>query len=157
MELLLQQYEMVKGSRQALFSYLATVAPEQYVQELPAFANGSLRNLQVHIANTYVHWLGKFGLEETLDYLDPTAFTTIGQVREAYQQVDELVSRFLFTFRSSLLTDVTRKLRSGQPLTTTPLMLFTHVFTHEFHHKGQLLTMSRQLGYVPVDTDVIRT
>ena len=74
MELLLQQYEMVKGSRQVLFSYLATVAPEQYVQEIPTFANGSMRNLQVHIANTYIHWLGRFGLEETQDFLEPADF-----------------------------------------------------------------------------------
>jgi uncharacterized damage-inducible protein DinB len=36
----------------------------------------------------------------------------------------------------------------------TPLQLFTHVMTHEFHHKGQLLSMFRILGHVPPDTDV---
>jgi uncharacterized damage-inducible protein DinB len=34
--------------------------------------------------------------------------------------------------------------------------LFTHTITHEFHHKGQILTLSRQLGYTPVDTDIMR-
>ncbi len=37
-----------------------------------------------------------------------------------------------------------------------PLKLFTHVITHEFHHKGQILSLSRHLGYVRVDTDIIR-
>ena len=47
--------------------------------------------------------------------------------------------------------------RQPQPQELTPLQLFTHTITHEFHHKGQVLSMSRLLGYVPVDTDVIRT
>ncbi|MCB0624495.1 MAG: hypothetical protein KDC43_11415, partial [Saprospiraceae bacterium] len=34
--------------------------------------------------------------------------------------------------------------------------LFTHVVTHEFHHKGQILSLTRHLGFVPVDTDVMR-
>ncbi|MNL32837.1 DinB family protein [compost metagenome] len=37
-----------------------------------------------------------------------------------------------------------------------PLKLFTHVTTHEYHHKGQILSLSRHLGYTPVDTDIIR-
>jgi len=39
-------------------------------------------------------------------------------------------------------------------VTATPLQLFTHVLTHEFHHKGQIMTMCRILGYTPVETDV---
>lgn len=34
--------------------------------------------------------------------------------------------------------------------------IFTHVITHEFHHKGHAMTMARLLGYTPVDTDVMR-
>ena len=34
--------------------------------------------------------------------------------------------------------------------------LFTHVVTHEFHDKGQILSLTRHLGFVPVDTDVMR-
>lgn len=32
----------------------------------------------------------------------------------------------------------------------------THVMTHEFHHKGKIMTMGRMLGYTPPDADVIR-
>jgi uncharacterized damage-inducible protein DinB len=44
----------------------------------------------------------------------------------------------------------------GFLMTLSPLQLYTHVITHEFHHKGQMLSMSRILGYIPVDTDAIR-
>jgi uncharacterized damage-inducible protein DinB len=44
----------------------------------------------------------------------------------------------------------------GKKGKSSPLEVFTHVMTHEYHHKGQLLSLSRQLGYTPIDTDVIR-
>lgn len=37
-----------------------------------------------------------------------------------------------------------------------PLKIFTHVITHGFHHKGQILSLNRHLKYAPVDTDIIR-
>ncbi|RSK47607.1 hypothetical protein EI291_14730 [Hymenobacter rigui] len=44
--------------------------------------------------------------------------------------------------------------QAPQPFST--LHVFTHIIRHEFHHKGQMLNMSRQLGCTPVDTDAIR-
>ncbi|MBT2744176.1 hypothetical protein J7E77_27030 [Bacillus sp. ISL-77] len=32
-----------------------------------------------------------------------------------------------------------------------------HTFTHEFHHKGQIVAMIRKMGYVPPYTDVLGT
>nr|WP_242021046.1 DinB family protein [Cytobacillus oceanisediminis] len=32
-----------------------------------------------------------------------------------------------------------------------------HTVTHEYHHKGQIMAMSRQLGYEPPNTDVLGT
>ena len=36
----------------------------------------------------------------------------------------------------------------------TPLQVFTHVFSYEFHHKGQLIFTCRFFGHAPPDTDV---
>ncbi len=46
--------------------------------------------------------------------------------------------------------------KNGAILMVNPLQLFTHVITHEFHHKGQIMSLSRHLGYTPVDADIIR-
>ncbi|MCP3027145.1 DinB family protein [Halobacillus sp. A5] len=35
------------------------------------------------------------------------------------------------------------------------LWLMTHTITHEFHHKGQIVSIARRLGYEPVDTDLV--
>jgi|HubBroStandDraft_1064217.scaffolds.fasta_scaffold339872_2 uncharacterized damage-inducible protein DinB len=42
----------------------------------------------------------------------------------------------------------------GPQRVVTPLQVFTQVVTNEFDHKGRTLSMCRQLGYIPSDTDI---
>jgi uncharacterized damage-inducible protein DinB len=78
----------------------------------------------------------------------------LGQV---FEQVDALMEVFISHSKERWQTPSKMPVRGeSNPLLLTPLELFTHVITHEFHHKGQVLTMSRLLGYTPVDTDVVR-
>jgi uncharacterized damage-inducible protein DinB len=42
-------------------------------------------------------------------------------------------------------------------ITVTPNKLLMHTITHEFHHKGQIVTMARQMGYDEIpDSDIFR-
>ncbi len=81
--------------------------------------------------------------------------STAGAVAQAFQEIDLLMQEFInrFASNSEQLIDFEIQGKSGR---TTSHKLFTHVITHEFHHKGQILSISRQLGYNPVDTDIMR-
>jgi uncharacterized damage-inducible protein DinB len=155
--LLEQQYELVKSSRDVLFTYCESIATENYVRELANFGRGSIRNLHVHIANAYQFWLSHFALQQ---FIPITAYESVRQaadVRPVYASINELMQRFLQHFDGQWEIAITGTMRnSGQLLTTTPLAVFTHVSTHEFHHKGQMLSMSRQFNHTPPDTDIIR-
>lgn len=37
----------------------------------------------------------------------------------------------------------------------SPRQLLMHAVTHEFHHKGQIVAMLRQLGHAPQNTDIL--
>lgn len=45
--------------------------------------------------------------------------------------------------------------KGGIKRSAKPFKIFSHVITHEFHHKGQILSIGRHLGYIPVDTDIL--
>ena len=155
-ELLSAQYELVKGARGALFTYCATTG-EDFFKPVPTFNDNSIRDLWVHIANTYISWLDNFALDGTRTFYDNEEVQTLYQIKTIFDDVDLIVNDFLGKYRDDYLSSVTKHIaRKGITLTLSPLQLFTHVITHEFHHKGQILTMSRLLGYTPVDTDVIR-
>ncbi|HEY4289997.1 MAG TPA: DinB family protein [Puia sp.] len=75
-------------------------------------------------------------------------------IRQLYSRVDDTVSIFLRTFQEkmeSLITGTHDAMGKGS---ASPIQLFTHVLTHEFHHKRQVMSMCRLLGHQPPDTDV---
>lgn len=151
------QYQLVVSARNVLFDYLEKMASDHYVAGLEGFAGSSIRDLQVHVCNCYFHWLIGFAEGTPPSYYSPSTFTSPAEIRAGYQAVDKTVQTFLSKFGGALEKPIDGTTQSGKAVVLTPLQLFTHVITHEFHHKGQMLSMSRQLGYTPVDTDMIRT
>ncbi|WBO83019.1 DinB family protein [Hymenobacter yonginensis] len=156
--LLTAQYALVQSSRAVLLDHCATFAPTDFTAPVPAFNHSSLRDLLVHVANCYRHWLGIIGLGQPLVYSDPATLPDVDAVRRLFQQIDALMADFLAQPAPHWQTPRSYHAPNRpEPLVLTPLALFTHTLTHEFHHKGQLLSMARHLGYTPIDTDVIRT
>jgi uncharacterized damage-inducible protein DinB len=151
-----EQYQMVTGSREVLLEYCDKIAPAHFILENSSYGRGgSMRNLLVHIANCYEFWIGRHALRKPLE---ETAFSeahSVAAIRPVFKRVDDLVNEFLGGLAKSDNKEIHFKI-NGSIGTASPLRLFTHVITHEFHHKGQLLSLSRHLGYTPVDTDIMR-
>jgi uncharacterized damage-inducible protein DinB len=156
--LLLHQYQLVLGARGALLTYCEQLNANQLLQPIPGFNNSSIQSLMVHVANTYIYWLVNVGQQNQRPYFKETNIKDITALRQMFEQVDNAVNDFLMLFKDHMEIPAAHKLPNKDVmLTLTPLQLFTHAFTHEFHHKGQILNMGRQLGYIPADTDVIRS
>ena len=157
-ELLTAQYESINGARQALFLYCETMKSEDIFKKIAAFNDNCISDMLVHNINTYISWLDNFGLEGTMSFYENGDVASLKEIKTLFAEVDIIVEAFLEKYSDDYLAPITRLIpRKGLTFTLTPLQLFTHVITHEFHHKGQILTMSRLLGYIPADTDVIRT
>ncbi|WP_374951032.1 DinB family protein [Mucilaginibacter sp.] len=152
---LLHQYQLVIGARIALLDYCGTISNDDLLKPVPSFNNESIISMLTHVANCYVFWLAHYGMQEKRPFFKVSDQTDIAVVTQSYEQVNLLLNEFLHKYGQALNIPVTLP-RHDNILTTTPLEVFTHVTTHEFHHKGQVLNMSRQLGYIPADTDVIR-
>jgi uncharacterized damage-inducible protein DinB len=156
-QLLLSQYEDIQGSRQALFDYCETIDSNHLFKKIEIFNDSCIVDLLVHNANTYIHWLNNFGLDGAIPFHESADIKTLKAIETLYEQVNQVVYDFLQKYSLDYGQLLTKKTPRRQiVITVTPLQLFTHVITHEFHHKGQIMTMSRLLGYTPVDTDVIR-
>jgi uncharacterized damage-inducible protein DinB len=151
----LLQYEMVQSSRNVLLEYCSIISEEHFVTVNPAFGRGSIRNLLVHIGNTYEFWLAKHALKKSVAI---RCYEEVSNTQEAaayFLEVDLLVKQFLARYSENFLEEMVLSL-GNRLVRGSALQLFTHVVTHEFHHKGQILSLSRHFGYVPVDTDVVR-
>ena len=149
------QYEFVKESRSVLFEYCKTISPEDFVNQNTSFGRGgSMRNLLVHIASTYEYWIASIALKKNINYAEYENFRTIEDIILLFDTVDTFMSEFIAAmdqFENEITYETQNIVRSA-----TPFKLFSHVITHEYHHKGQILSLTRHLGYIPVDTDMIR-
>jgi uncharacterized damage-inducible protein DinB len=147
---------MIRGSRGVVLDFAVQNLPNDLQTPVPAFMNKSLAYLLVHNANVYRHWLANFAMQLNQPYEDETAFENTERIKELYSTVDLLVDGFLNHYQSKLNQPVNGTTASGRKEQSAPLEIFTHAITHEFHHKGQMLSMIRLLGQIPPDSDVIR-
>jgi uncharacterized damage-inducible protein DinB len=154
--LLKQQYNFICRAREVELSFLKEFTDAQLITPVAEFNNKTLIYFAVHINQVYIHWIGKFALELDMAYIDEEQVESILQVNELFDGTNRLMEDFFETFADHWNTRIDKNF-SGKLIKTSPLELFTHVITHEFHHKGQMMTMARLLGKTPPDTDVIRT
>ena len=150
------QYALIKDSREVVFLFLQQQVKEKINTPLETFNGKTIAYLYLHIANTYIAWAGNFALGGSAEYCDQEETVDLARIQEIFKQVDEMMLHFSDQFTGNRLTDVKGYKWPEKYIETDAFSIFTHVITHEFHHKGQILSLSRQLGYVPVDTDIIR-
>ena len=150
-----EQYELVMDSRKVLFDYCKTISPVDFLNENNSFGRGgSIRNLLVHIANSYQYWIDKYGLNRSVVFTSYHSMQGIDEIIALFDVVDNTMYDFIELFQKPE-TEIDYEIK-GVKYRAGVFKFFSHVITHEFHHKGQILSISRHLGYTPVDTDIMR-
>lgn len=151
-----EQYELVKGSRKVLLEYCAAMAPKDLLNSNTSFGRGgSVRNLLVHIANVYESWIGQQALKKEIAFTAYPSKETVSELIALFETVDLIMHEFLDLMDLPEMQRITYEV-NNEKQEASAFKIFSHVITHEFHHKGQILSLSRHLGYTPVDTDMIR-
>jgi uncharacterized damage-inducible protein DinB len=157
MDMIEEQYKLIRSSREVVFKYCEKMNSSEFVKEIEAFGRGSIRNTLVHIANVYESWIGRFALQLSDPYTKPDEISDIQEMFHHFKRIDSMVDIFLREYGGRLHHRIIGTLSwRSEEFDPTALELITHVITHEFHHKGQIMTMGRILGYSPPDTDIIR-
>lgn len=151
-----KQYKLTQLARAELLNFCGTLKPEDMHKEIAVFNNSSITGMLLHIANTYHFWLKRFAGKQEFEYFDEKNIPDIIAVKKIFEITDKVVINFLdsYPYHTTRIKGEIFWLKTD--MTFNVLELFTHVMTHEFHHKGQIMTMTRLLGYTPVDADIIR-
>lgn len=148
------QYRLVEQCRDILFDFLEAETGDDFKTPVPSYLNQSVNDLMQHVAACYINWLGYFGMKLPAGSIDQPKADSLESLRRLYKSVDHLVQDFLEQFSGVLHIEIGGIHDAAGAVKATPAQLFTHVITHEFHHKGQVMTMCRLLGYTPPETDV---
>ena len=160
MVLVNQEYEWVKQTRQILLDQCKELNEEDFTKEF-AFGFQSIRESLVHVAGCYHAWLGSFVLSETTSPLlakEGIQTMKIDDIQNYFQQADAYVEKVFEKFANKFDDMIEKELswREGSGvIRKTTHQLLMHSITHEFHHKGQIVTMLRLLGHIPKNTDIL--
>ncbi len=156
MEVFISQYDLIQRTRESLFHYCEMITATDYAKELENFGGNSIRSLHSHVADCYRIWLGNRALGKSFSNIKPELINNVHDMRRVFKNTDALVEEFLNEFKGKWDVKVQVSFGNGTSKEFTALWLFTHTITHEFHHKGQIVKVGRQLGYIPPKTDLIR-
>lgn len=157
MNTLKEQYKLIKESRSFVMKYLTEIETEKLQQRMTEFKKNSIVMILVHTANTHIYWIANFGLQKDMKYFEDKNDYTIGELSEMFSIVDTLMDEFIQKYSGDFSEIIEGYNQwSEKNLAYPALQVFTHAVMHEFHHKGQLMSISSLLGYTPPDADIIR-
>ena len=157
------EYEWVKQTRAVLLDFCSELEPNDFNRQVDGFGFQSMKETLVHIANCYYAWLGSYVLLKTkkpLTSKEELQQLGLNEIKVRFQQVDSFVNEVFEVHAHNMDEPIQRAIPwrdGGEPISITPGKLLMHTITHEFHHKGQIVAMARQMGYEPPSTDVLGT
>jgi len=156
------EYAWVQQTRKILLDCCRELESQDFTRK-NGYGFQSVRDTLVHIADCYHAWLGSFVLLKTTKPLTPKEDLpkmNVDEIKSRFEQVDSYVNQLFEALGNQLNEPIQRNIpwrETPEPLTITPAKLLMHTITHEYHHKGQIVAMIRQMGYEPPNTDVLGT
>jgi uncharacterized damage-inducible protein DinB len=133
-------------------SWLNTLTEEQWTRPQES-SFPTIRDTALHVLGAEYIWLQRLcDVNETVWI--PAVFTGINaEIIDAWQKASLDLERFLETFKLENLWDtVTFKRINGEVKELKNFEIFSHVVNHSTYHRGQLVTMLRQVGFTEVSS-----
>jgi uncharacterized damage-inducible protein DinB len=138
-----------------LFDIIEQVPPEQYMQDIKS-SHGSLHGTLIHLVGAEKVWLERWQKAQNIVFLQAKDIQSFKELRTIWNTVHEQREKFLAGFTDATLDKaVTITDSRGNVYTNTFSQMMSHLINHSSYHRGQIVTILRQLGFTPVGTDMI--
>jgi uncharacterized damage-inducible protein DinB len=142
-------------ANRTLFDGCAAVPVEDYLRDLKS-SHGGLHGTLCHTV-----WAEQLWLTRWLGMPPPAVpqgrdLATLAAVRARWEDVEAERARFLAGVDDARLDEtVSVKPTSGGEYRHSYRQMFRHLVNHSSYHRGQVVTMLRQVGVRPPSTDLI--
>lgn len=141
--------------RERVFQFLTGLLPDEFTRDMSA-GWSSIRETLLHNLEVEVFWVGHVAQKQERPDWDFDRYPDLGSVRELAGSVRRQTEAFFGPLTDAdLAQTLSVTYSSGTTLHFTLTKLFVHVITHDTHHRGQVLTLARQLGHEPQEIDLM--
>ncbi len=128
---------------------------DAYMQDFKS-SHGGIHGTLVHIVGAEKIWLERF-LGDPQPFLSKTPPMSLSDLKTVWEKVGYDTAKWLGTMNDRKLQETfTMKTSKGDTLVHVFWQAFQHKVNHSSYHRGQIVTMLRQLDVKPPSTDLIQ-
>ncbi len=138
-----------------IFDGVAALPPEQYLRDLKS-SHGGIHGTLCHIVWAEHLWLNRWLGKPNPATPQGKDLVGLAEVRRRWEEVEAERGRFLAGLTDAqLAASITIQPTTGGAFVHTYLQTLQHAVDHSSYHRGQIITLLRQLGVKPPSTGLI--
>jgi uncharacterized damage-inducible protein DinB len=139
-------YEYNRWANARVLDAVSKLTPEQFARDLQS-SHRSVRDTLAHILAAEWIWLERWKGVSPRALLTPTDFSTVESLGTRWVKIEEGYTEFINGITDeSLATVITYTNTKGEEWAYPLGQMLQHVMNHSSYHRGQVVTMLRQLG-----------
>ncbi|AFM39857.1 hypothetical protein Desaci_0797 [Desulfosporosinus acidiphilus SJ4] len=128
---------------------------EEFIRDLSS-SFSSVRDTMVHILGAEELWLSRWMGEQGRSLLNANNFLTADALSKRWSDFGKLLNSYLDSLKEeNLMEEISYKNLKGIPYSLELWKQMLHVINHSTYHRGQVITMLRQLKKQPPSLDLI--
>ena len=148
-------YEYNRWANARVVKAVSRLSVEQFTRDLGS-SFPSIRDTLVHILFAEWLWLERWKGTSPTVMFDPAEFPSVDVVKEKWREVESDCISFVRGLTAARLDTVVRYTNMDDETLEFRLGdMMKHVVNHSSYHRGQIVTMLRQLGAEPSATDLL--
>jgi uncharacterized damage-inducible protein DinB len=139
-------YDYNRWANGRVIDAVSKLSDEQFVQDLQS-SHRSVRDTLTHILAAEWIWLERWKGVSPKALLNPADFQSLESLKDRWAEVDRDYQEFIKGVTADSLGGVIAyKNTKGEEWSYPLWQMFQHVMNHSTYHRGQVVTMLRQLG-----------
>jgi uncharacterized damage-inducible protein DinB len=144
-----------RWANQSFFDALKQVPVGQYERDLQS-SHGGIHGTLAHLVGAEKGWLSRWQQQPGTAATDLRQITSLADLRTYWEGVCIEMNQFLNTLDDQKLQDTLNTQSMSGLVTVTYGQMIQHVVDHSSYHRGQIVTMLRQLGVTPPSAGMMR-
>ncbi|SDI08336.1 DinB family protein [Desulfosporosinus hippei] len=152
---IIELYGYNAWANKTLMSVVKNLETEEFIRNLSSSFK-SIRDTMVHILGAEELWLSRWIGEQGRTLLNPVDYPNYLAMAERWGDFSSQIDSFLMSLtETELLEEISYKNLEGVAYTLELWKQMLHVTNHSSFHRGQVVTMLRQVNKQPPSLDMI--
>lgn len=138
-----------------IFEAVALLTEEQYMRDMKS-SHGSIHGTLTHLVAAEKIWLSRWVGAPDQKLMNVAEVPTLSALQAVWEKTGFEMAKFLGTMTDKRLQEsFSMKTSNGETFTHVYAQAIQHLVDHSTYHRGQVITLLRQLGVKPPGTGLI--